>query len=131
MPEGKDTDELDTEALLASLEADGDEVPGEVAAVDAGDASAQGKASHAFAEQKRKAKVIAALARKQQAEIEELKKNQKSADPIPTPQPTAGGQASAKSILAALTSQAMQNLGLFTITSIEEQELVSLAAGTT
>ena len=124
MPEEKDTDELDTETLLAELEADGD-VPGEVKAVDAGDASAQGKASHAFAEQKRKAKAIAALARQQQQEIEELKKNQKSAEPPPPPAPTAGA-VSAKSILAALTNQAMQNLGLFSITNPEEQELVAI-----
>jgi len=126
MPETKEADELDTEALLASLEEEGDEVPAEVVAADAGTASAQGRASHAFAEQKRKAKVIAALARKQQLEIEELKKNQKSNEPVPPPAPTAGGAVLAKSVLVALTNQAMQNLGLFTITSDEERELVGI-----
>ena len=122
----QNTNLTDTEKLLAELEAD-DGVPADVQAVDAGDTSAQGKASHAFAEQKRKSKAIAELARKQQAEIEELKKNQRTPDapPAPPSAPTAGG-VSAKSILAALTNQAMQNLGLFAITSPEEQELVSI-----
>jgi len=127
MPEEKDADELDTETLLAELEADSEEVPEEVKATDAGDAGARGKASHAFAEQKRKAKAIAALARKQQQEIEELKKNQKSVEaPTPPPAPTAGGQVSAASVLAALTNQAMQNLGLFNITTPEERDLVAI-----
>lgn len=127
MSEPTNTETTDTEKLLAELESDEDTVPEEVRAVDAGDTGAQGKASHAFAEQKRKAREIAALARKQQQEIEELKKNQKPADtsPPPAPLPTAGSP-TAKSILAALTNQAMQTLGLLTITTPEEQELVMI-----
>lgn len=60
------------------------EVPAEVRAMDEGNEEARGRASHAFAEMKRKAKVAAEAAKKAQQENEELRRTQQASTPVPS-----------------------------------------------
>jgi hypothetical protein len=119
---------LNLDDVLAEL--DSDDVPEDVRKLDDGDDAAKGKASHAFAEQKRKYKEtllrLKQEGEKNQRELDELKK--KSVAPQAAPAaPSAGGVSRAQA-LKALENQAMQNLGVMLdqSSSQEDRRLVDL-----
>ena len=131
MPEPVNTAQDDLDTLLASLEADA--TPDAVKALDAGNKDQQGPASHAFAEQKRKAKEAAALIRKQQSELaafqkaEEDAKKQTDAAKAQQAQQQGGNAApNMDAILQSLVVQAMQNLGIYQVATPVHQRLLDL-----
>lgn len=103
--------EQDVDQILADLEKDlaSDEVPAEITELDKGNKDAQGRASHAFAEQKRKQKQLLQILKSQQEQLSRISQT----PPPPTPQATPDQQkAAAASALANLRARACANLGL-------------------
>lgn len=126
-----DTAQNDLDTLLASLEADA--TPEAIKALDSGAKDQQGPASHAFAEQKRKAKEAAALIRKQQDELTAFKKagedakKQADAARVQQAQQQRGNAApDMDAILQSLVVQAMQGLGIYQVTTPVQQRLLDL-----
>jgi len=119
-----DADEY--KALMDSLEED-DELDDALP----DDDDKQSKIGHAFAQKKRANKEAAALIKKQQDELSEYKKKdaeaQKSLETVPKVDTAAVDRASQiKNILNGLTVRAMQGLGIFQITTPEQQEMVRM-----
>jgi len=112
---------VDFDAMIAELEVEDDSVPQFVKDVDAGQKDTEGRAAHAFADQKRKNKQFARLVRDQQRKLNEMESNQRTSNPPPNAK---GAQGNAGLILQTLKTQAITNLGL---TSEEEApEMVAL-----
>jgi len=101
----------------------GDETPDAIKSLDEGDANAQGKASHAYAEMKRKAREAADLARRA---VEYAKKVKEES----TQSPTAGAPKNVNAgggtnqMIVALKAQAVKNLGMQS--EADSPELVAL-----
>ena len=111
-PGAEDVSDMSVDQILNELEkeADNPDVPSEVAALDQGNKDAQGKASHAFAEQKRKQKQLVQVVRAQQDELLRLKTQ--TATPPPPPATPDQMVSVAKTVLANLRARACSSLGL-------------------
>ena len=126
---GSENQNLTDEQLLKILEegVSGDEtIPEEVAAIDKGDKSNEGKAAHAFAEMKRKQKLLAAEVQKMRAEKEaEAKKIAEQHQQATIPN---AGANTVTTVMGQLQMQAMQRLGLTSATANtpEARELIRM-----
>lgn len=124
MSEESNQNLTDVDAVLKELSGLDETIPPEVAEVDAGKDEAKGKAAHAFAELKRKAKIAVAAAeslKKEKADLEgKLKEHQ-----TPPPPPTS---AASKAVLDGLLAEARANLGLHNPVTQEDHALVAMEA---
>ncbi|MEM4720651.1 MAG: hypothetical protein QXT73_01140 [Candidatus Methanomethylicaceae archaeon] len=119
--------EDEVEKLIGLLE-ESDAIPEEVKQVDSGDSAAQGKAAHAFAELKRKAKRLAEELKKERQLRESLEKKP-TAQVGSVPVSMVGPQdvsSAADAVLTALTLEAQRSLGIPVIRTDAERELVRM-----
>lgn len=119
------TDEQVLQMIEDAVKSD-DAVPEEVTALDKGNKDSEGKAAHAFAEQKRKMKALALELQRRNAKEAETKENSQ-VEQQSNFAPNAGGNAVA-TLMGQLNMQAMQNLGLNvgSTASLEAKELIRM-----
>jgi hypothetical protein len=109
--ENSDNKPLTDEQVLQIIEeANKDDIPVDIKNVDATGEDGEGKAAHAWKENKKQTRLLVQEYKRQKAELDALK-NKPAENVAPVPQSNAG-PGSLQTFMGQLTMQAMQNLGI-------------------
>ena len=111
------------------LSEDGERVPEAVRALDAGDQSAKGRASHAFAQMSRTVREQNRIIEEQNRRMAEVERKQKESETKPSGIPGVPPEGTvdlAEQALGGLARQAMANLGIPIVKTLAQQELVKM-----